>query len=319
MKNSSILLALSGSEQSRYAAELAFALAWQTGARVTAQHVIPTETLTEMLIQEKPGLIGISPYSDAYRNVYGVMHSLAKKLMEAYNMTAVAHKLEINSFIDNGNPVYEICKRALEHDLVIMGHKPCRSASPPSEHSQFIKASVAEGLAHQCPRPLLVVQGECRPWSNMRIVISTEHVNESYINSCLNMARNLKMKPHVLVLSMGIREEDPDKFIRDLKADNRRLSHVNIVMKEGLGVIDEEKNNWWLLDTDVEAEVAPNTLIMLPTRNLAGERVTVLGSTPDLFIRHLTLPSILLCPEEGDSIMQRQDNQEERIITTISR
>lgn len=298
MAKRAFLLALSGSEQSRYAAEVCWDLARQTGARVTAQHVIDTETIKEVIVHEKPGLIGTYPFAETYHTVCSMLHALGKKLIDVYTVSANKAGVEGDTVIDEGEPVHEICRRATEHDLVIMGHQPSAPSDIEPDRRQFRRASIAEGLAHMCTRPLLVVQKRCRPWSNMRIVISIEHINESYVNACLNMAESLSMKPQVLCLAMGVHAEDPCKFITNLRKDNPRLADVPIQVKEGVGVIVEDNESWWLLETDIESESLSDTLIMLPTRALAGERITILGSCPDVFIRQLTLPSILLWPEE---------------------
>ncbi|HMP54098.1 MAG TPA: hypothetical protein PKD05_21320, partial [Candidatus Melainabacteria bacterium] len=51
---------------------------------------------------------------------------------------------------------------------------------------------------------------------------------------------------------------------------------------------------------EIELDWAPDadTLLVLPTRRSGSERLTVFDTAPDLFVRNLTLPSILMWPEE---------------------
>ena len=43
-------------------------------------------------------------------------------------------------------------------------------------------------LAHECARPLLIVQADAGNLKTMTILLSSEHVNENYINACLDFA-----------------------------------------------------------------------------------------------------------------------------------
>ncbi|HEY9870907.1 MAG TPA: universal stress protein [Candidatus Obscuribacterales bacterium] len=300
MINPSILLALSASEQSRFAAELCWALAAQTGARVTAQHVVDSRGAWDLLGHDRPGFLGSGMFVTAHEQLVAALYTLGGKLLEVYDAHASARAIRGESVLDEGNPVREICRRAPEHDLVVIGHKPSTFESPEDERRKSLRFSVAESLAHECPRPLLVVQERCEPWSDMRILLSLRHVNQNYIHSCLQMASTLRIDPEIVGLSTGIHEEDATTFAANLRQQNPDLSHVPInVTRLSDTILNPEKCAWWTSEEDIEADALPDTLLVMPTRELEGRRLTVYGSSPAFFIRHLKLPCILLWPEES--------------------
>lgn len=299
MKGKSILLALSGSLQSRYAAEVCWRLAKRLGAEVTAQHVVDTHNAWEFLGQDVSGFIDSQRYLVAYQNLCNSLFTLGEDLSVSYKVEALKQGLQPQCLIDEGNPVAEICNRAERHDLVVMGHQPQFEEPPEFPNSQFVRRSVAESLAHCCQRPLLVVQSDAPDWQSMTIMISIEHINEIFIDSCLDMACALRLSPALVCISGGNRVESPTAFVSDVRAANPRLARVPIAVSES------EDNNplpavdfWDFPKDQAQWDVWNNTLMVIPTRKLGGQRVTVIGSSVSMFVRYLTLPSILLWPEE---------------------
>lgn len=296
MKGKSILLALSGSQQSRYATEVCWNMARSLGATITAHHVVDSHSAWEFIGHENPGFLEPAVYLEAYQQLVSSLFCLGEELAEAYAEEAKEAGVDDICIVDEGNPITEICRRAANHKMVVIGHKAQTSKQP---RSQFLRLSIAEALAHDCPRPLLVVQDECKTWSSLSIMISLDHINEIFINSALDMAKALELQPSLLCLTGGAHEERPDDFVKDIRQSNPRLKEVPIALTPAQQDIAINVEHWYAPPgLEFDRDLWNNTLIVIPTRMVAGERLTVVDSSPSMFVRYLTLPSILLWPEE---------------------
>ncbi len=299
MHKMSILLALSGSEQSYQAAQVAWMLAKQADTSVVAQHVVDTRTAWALLGNSKPGFIGSGLYVTAYESLCNSLRELAKKLADKYEAMASAKKIKSICLIDEGNPVHEICRRAKDHDLVITGHEPSETKAIDRERGQYVRLSIAEGLANQCPRPLLIVQGEWQPWKTLKILVSVDHLNIEYIRACMQTASLLGLQSELVCLATGVREESPKNLIRDLREAHKELAKMAIeVALFGDFEIEDGASLWSHKPVRVELDAYSDNLVVIPTREIGGKRITIFGSPPEMFIQHLTLPNILLYPEE---------------------
>jgi len=224
---------------------------------------------------------------------------LAKNLESSYITEASRHGIKTDFILVEGDPVAAISERALEHDLVVIGHRPYSSSPNIAHRRQFLRLSVAEALSHECPRPLLIVQDDTPLWSEMTVLLSIEHLNEQYIDACLDLSKVLDVKPNILCLSMGDNEEPAPSFIHDLKEANPRLkdTKVEVTTLEDVSTLNGQAfPGHCALRPD--AGQMSNTLPVLPTRELAGNRTTILGGSPSLLVRFLALSTILLLPEE---------------------
>ncbi len=299
MRTLSFLVALSASEQSRNAAELCWLLAERANAKVLAQHVIDTQAAWEIFGNDRPGFIGSGPYVAAHEQLLGLLRSLGKDLISVYDVYASGHPIESQSVMDEGNPVREICRRAADSDLVIIGHRPSMFEEPEDERRLEMRFSLAESLAHECPCPLLVTQEPCKPWSDMRIISSMDHLNEMYIRACYKLASSLSLKAELAVLATGTHEQEKGDFISDFKQANTDLSELPVYVKRiSNQIFSESKSAWWAEEADLEWNALPDTLMIIPTRKFGDRRITLFGASPAFFVRHLSLPSILLWPEE---------------------
>ena len=298
MRNLSILVCLDGSAYSRYAAELAWRIAKNTGANVTAHHVIDTKGTEEFIVQEPAGFLNGKLYRSAYNNVRQELRDLAHELRDTYLKESTRHGIRTDFVIDEGDPVLAIAERAKSHDLVIIGHKPHAERTKPLYRRQFLRLSVAEALSHDCPRPMLVVQGETELWSEMTVLVSIEHLNQNYVNACLDLAKLLSLRTNLTCLSSGDCEEPADRLIKDLRQSDPRLADVaiDVARLEDISMLDGQPVLEQFAEMDARRSTA--TLPVIPTRATGGNRVTVLDGSPTLFVRFLSLPSMLLLPEE---------------------
>jgi nucleotide-binding universal stress UspA family protein len=303
MSQQSILLSLDGSIYSRYAANLCWHIANATGASVTAQHVIDDASTHDFIVHEPAGFISQAQYFAAYELVRKEQHELATKLKHAYVTEAAKHGIKTEFVVDHGEPALAISERALCHDLVVVGHRPFKSKDGSAHRRQiarhFTNVSVAEALAHECPTPLLIVQDDAPLMPEMTILLSLEHLNERYIDTCLALAKLLGQKTNILCLATGGHEEPPTQLVNELREVNANIKDTPI---EVISLADVSTLNGEQIPGHcalrADATNMSSTLPVLPTRLLGQSRVTILGGSPSLFVRYLALSSILLLPEE---------------------
>jgi len=315
MSQHSILVALSGSEQSRNAAEIAWKIAGKLKATVTAEHVVDTRTIWELLRHDKPGFIGSGPYLAIYETITGQLHSLANKLSLEYEALASGQNIKGECLIKEGNPVSILCKDAKEHDLLVIGHQPSGVQLIDQELSRYIRYSVAEGISHNSTTPVLIVQSKPLSWESLTIVSEIDHINYSYIKSCLKLAKLLALKPALEFWGTGTREEKPEQLKKDLLEMLPEAKELNIEIDYYGGRAATERNELFHgQDAGQPVEIRQDALFVLPTRGLAHERITVFGLHPESFIRSLVLPCLLLWPEDN-SAFDLVDEAEQKQIS----
>jgi len=299
MHKFSILLGLNGSRQSLYAAELAWSLAEKSQGKVLAQHVIDSRTAWELLRNDDVGFIGSGPYIAAYDQLLQSFRSLANKLTEKYDALAGSHKVDSESVIDEGNPINRICSRAKEHDLVIVGHGPTGVRPIEQERCSYIRHAIAEGLAHECSKPLLIVQDKTMRFTGVELLMSADHINSAFARACIKSSAKLGLAAQIKILACGRREESPTDLKTDFRTANPDLSEIPISV-DVVTRTEKESGKPWASDpgAQVDLDLSSDTLLVIPTRGLGHSRVTVFDTPPDIFVRHLALPAILLWPEE---------------------
>lgn len=281
MESSSILLPLTGSQESLYAAELAWDLAKKTGAKVTAQHVIDTRGSLEFISPEKPGLIGSGLYVAAYESICQSLEALAIKLENSYNSRAASLGISTDFVVDKGDPAEEICKRANDCNLIIMGHRPRGWAS--NQGRQFVKPSLAEKLAYKIKVPLLIVQEPIRTMTDFAIFASMDHANTKWIKTCMQSVQAIGASCRLTFLPSKNHAESPADFIANLRQANPELDNADIrVANTYLEALQDRGRH----------------LIVIPTIDAGNQRITGVSQSPSQLIQDYSFGALLLWPEE---------------------
>ncbi|MDX2108349.1 MAG: universal stress protein [Candidatus Melainabacteria bacterium] len=288
MSQPSFLLCLNGSIQSQRAAQLAFEMANKSNAQITAQHVVDTSTTWDFLRNDEPGFIGSGVYVETFELLKKAQWGIACKLLEKYEAVVETKNIVSTSVIDEGAPVEQICKRANEHDLVIVGHRHYLNNVNPKERWHYVHYTIAEGLANQCPKPLLVVQ-DIGPelWQDLKILVSLDHLNITFIRACLRTAFFFGLKPQIICLMNGYHEESAKELIKNLHQTHPDLAEVDITTRTVSS------------DIDFDFTQMSKSLIIVPTRKVQDKSYSILGTEASELVAKLPIGSILLWPEES--------------------
>ncbi|HIA51519.1 MAG TPA: universal stress protein [Candidatus Melainabacteria bacterium] len=317
MSEHSILVAISGSEQSRNAAEMAWKLGAKIKAKVTAEHIVDSRTVWELLRNDKPGFVGSGPYIAAYEAVISQLNSLANKLSLEYEALASGQGIQGECLIKEGNPVAILCKDARDFDLLVIGHQPTGVRLIDQEHSHYIRYSVAEGVSHHSTVPVLIVQSKPIAWETMAIVSEIDHINYMYLKSCLKLAKLLGLKPTLEFWGTGTREEKPEHLKKNLLQMLPEAKDINFEFEYyGGRAATERKDLFQGSESSQAVEIRQDALFVLPTRGLAQDRITVFGMQPESFIRSLVLPCLLLWPEDNKAFDLTSDVEQKRLSTS---
>jgi len=289
MPSKSILLGVNGSAHTVTAAEVCWELAQRWAAEVTAQHVVDSNAVWDFLGHEMPGFIGSGPYFAAHETMRNALYGLGRTLLDAYETRAGAMDIDGDSFLDEGNAVREICQRALDHDLVVIGHRRNRVRSPSEERRKFVRPSTAELVGTYCPRPLLVVQEKCTTWSSAVIMLASGHTDSSWLSACIKMLKSLAIEPELCYVGGYPGEDEPPDLHARLAGNDRSIADVpfNLVSAEG-------PDFWWSFEADRD----PATLLVVPVAREAEAPITACLVDPDALIRYLQAPAMLFWPEE---------------------
>lgn len=294
----SILLPIDGSVYSRNAAQVAWVLAKMAGGVVTAQHVVDTIGTSEFLGHNTPGFLPSNPYKVTHEHIVQGLRVMSRILEENYKSAASKEGVQSSYANSEGDPVVEICNRAKAHDLVVIGHRR-HNKTTDAEFRQIRRLSIAELLAHRCQRPLLIAQEKPVQLKYMTILLTMDHVNERYIEAALRLAKDFSLSPEIVCLALGQNEESAADFVKDLRSADRSIKDIPVKVTTLLQLCAARE------DTKFEpAQLNPNfrdwseCLPVIPTRELAGKRLTILDDSPALFVRSLNVPTMLLVPEE---------------------
>jgi nucleotide-binding universal stress UspA family protein len=300
MSSPSILVSLSGSKQSLTAAKIAVGLAKRSNAELTAIHVVDVNSAWQLLCSDGAGFIKRETAHSAYTVFLQILKSIANDIMDSFEELSEMAVLPTRTVTADGNPVSEVAMQSMQHDLVVIGHKPARLRNVSQDHRHIVFKSFAAALARDCSRPLLVVQDERPIWKQLLIAVPADHVNSRYINDCLRLGEMCGMAAELLVLRIGQNEESCDDLVKDLREQNPSLNDVTIHLKDVSEMVLNEDGKFGIVvhTTAVEHGLNDDVLLVIPTRNCASERVTLFGDSTDSFIDEMSTPGILFWPEE---------------------
>jgi nucleotide-binding universal stress UspA family protein len=297
MSEDKILLGLDGSAQSRYAAELAWAMAKTGNMNVDALHVVDSLAAWDFLAFDIAGFIGSGPYFEAHETMRNTLTEIGRNLIEVYRSLAAQQNVKGEAFLDEGATIREICWRAKDYSVVIMGQQSTGMQSPAEDQRKLPRRSIAESLTHYCPRPLLVVQDRCKPWTKMRIMSGAEHPPQNLLIGVVQFAKKLNIEPtmRILYANHAGKAELSDKTNPD---GMRALTDVTNAIPELSGnKVDvrttADINEYWKQD----AAEDPETLLVIPVTEVNGVRQTPFGTTPDVIVRYLNHPAVLFWME----------------------
>ena len=289
----SILLELDGSAQARYAAEVAWQLGQRAEVGVDAQHVVDSLAAWDFLAFDIAGFIGSGPYFEAHDTMRGCLTTIGQNLMNVYSKLAKQNGISGESYLDDGATIREICWRAKDYDIIVMGHHPTGMGSPNEDKRKLPRRSVTEAMTHYSPRPLLLVQDRCRLWQNARILLGSANVPNDLLSNCVDFINRMFMEPSVRYLfSADGSAASAERTAHDgLRATDDITRAIPELAGKSIDVRSAKDVNEYF-QQDAEEESA-DTLMVVPVIEVNGVRKTSFGLHPDVMVRYLNHPAVL--------------------------
>ncbi|MBS1992413.1 MAG: universal stress protein [Cyanobacteria bacterium SZAS LIN-2] len=303
MNRKKILLAFDGSLQSLNAAELCWSLAGKYPVRLTAQHVINTVGLWQLLNYELPGLTGSGPYINAHQNMCQELRAIGETLVSIYETKAKAQGMADQCVLDEGDALSEVVRRARAHDLVVIGHHAAKPV-PGAVISQGVRClplypkqfSMAEELSRLLEKPLLIVQGKAPAWKKLKLILHGDQGVPEAFRAAADWCDFLRIELEVNSYFVDD-EEDTDVF------------ELAGLLKETKGLYPDlkvtvHKAKLWPSRTDstkAQVECEEDALVMIPTLPGPDGRRSMFGTAPELFVRCSNVRSLMFWPALVDA------------------
>ncbi|MBX9880188.1 MAG: hypothetical protein K2Y22_17145 [Candidatus Obscuribacterales bacterium] len=286
----STLLILDGSAECLQAAELLWKVGVSQDIGVDAQFVVDSPGIWEFLSFDVPGLIGSGPYLKVHEAVRQELLSLGDTLAEMYSVHSGSLAIKGDVFIDEGNPVREICSRARSYSLTAIGNKSSGITSPAQDRRAVPRRSLAEKLAHYIESPLLIIQNACTPWQSLDVYIDPADDFQNTLDGAFFVASFLNAQIRVVPCIDQPHNQTGQAGLLNylqLQRENFPQVTVELISADTMSVI---------------ASIASRTdITSLPViSSFAGPkgRHDPVGLLVDQTIRYLSVPSILLWPAE---------------------
>jgi nucleotide-binding universal stress UspA family protein len=146
-----ILVGIDGSEHARTALRYATWLARRLDATVTGLHVVDIVSIEGSFFHDISGSLGFEPYLDFTSKMREALHERGAALLDEFRASCAAENVRCDTALQIGIVPSEICERARESDLVVIGHRGVNQ-----RFSTGLLGGAAESVTRQCPKPVLV-------------------------------------------------------------------------------------------------------------------------------------------------------------------
>jgi len=237
------------------------------------------------------------------------LRAIGETLVEIYETKAKSHGLADQCVLDEGDAVNEVVRRSRVNDLVVIGHHPYtppkedelldQSAQMPRFRTHF---SMAEALARVLDKPLLVVQGQCSPWSRVKLVLHGSVGVEASFRAAADLAAFFGLPLDVSTYFQGEETVDDLPDLTELIKETSRL-YPDLELKTGRAKLWPTDENEHM----AQINCPEDSLVVIPTFMSEQGRQSMFGTTADLFVRYMSVPSLLFWPADVKNAGQKAE------------
>ncbi len=153
----SILVGVDGSEHARTAVRYAIWLARHLDATITGLHVVDIVSIEGSFFHDISGSLGFEPYLDFTSKMREALQERGAAILDEFRATCTQEGVRFDTALQIGIVPSEICERAREADLVVIGHRGVNQ-----RFSTGLLGGAAESVTRQCTKPVLVTPLEFR-------------------------------------------------------------------------------------------------------------------------------------------------------------
>lgn len=153
----SIIVGVDGSDHSRSALRYAIWLARRFDATVTGLHIVDIVSIEGSFFHDISGSLGFEPFLDFTSKMREALQERGTAILDEFAQTCHAENVRSQTALQIGIVPTEICQRACEADLVILGNRGVNQ-----RFTTGLLGGVTESVTRQCPKPALVTPLEYR-------------------------------------------------------------------------------------------------------------------------------------------------------------
>lgn len=147
----SIIVGVDGSDHSRSALKYATWLARQLDATVTGLHVVDIVSIEGSFFHDISGSLGFEPYLDFTSKMREALQERGTVILDEFSQACQTEKVRFETALQIGIVPSEICERAREADLVVLGNRGVNQ-----RFTTGLLGGVTESVTRQCSKPVLV-------------------------------------------------------------------------------------------------------------------------------------------------------------------
>lgn len=273
----SIIVGLDGSDHSRSGLKYATWLAGQFDATVTGLHVVDIVSIEGSFFHDISGSLGFEPYLDFTSKMREALQERGAAILDEFSQTCQAEGVRSETALQIGIVPSEICERAREADLVVLGNRGVNQ-----RFTTGLLGGVTESVTRQCSKPVLVTPLEFqRPGSPVLAYDGSERASAA-MHVAAEVCSQLGLPLAVLTVC-----RDPEQGERILDQARRYLASYSL--STTTAVVDGHAYE------TIPSEISKHgyDLVFMGSHGHGRVMEFVLGSTTEYVLRNVPCPVFL--------------------------
>jgi nucleotide-binding universal stress UspA family protein len=272
-----IIVGVDGSEHSRSALRYAIWLSRNLGATLTGLHVVDIVSIEGSFFHDISGSLGFEPYLDFTSKMREALQERGASLLEEFTSTCKTEGVQSETALQIGIVPSEICERAREADLVVLGNRGVNQ-----RFTTGLLGGVTESVTRQCPKPVLVTPLEFQSPRRPVLAYDGSQRASAAMHVAAEVCTELKLPLAVLTVC-----RDRDQGERTLDQARRYLASYSLEtttsVAEGHAY---ETIPAWIRDKGYD-------LVFMGSHGHGRMIELVLGSTTEYVLRNVPCPVFL--------------------------
>lgn len=273
----SILVGVDGSEHARTAVRYATWLARHLDATVTGLHVVDIVSIEGSFFHDISGSLGFEPYLDFTSKMREALQERGAAILDEFRATCTQEGVRFDTALQIGIVPSEICERAREADLVVIGHRGVNQ-----RFSTGLLGGTSESVTRQCTKPVLVTPLEFREVRSPVLAYDGSQRASAAMTVAAEVCTRLGLPLSVLTVCRD--EEQGEKIIEQARrylASYSLVTHPSVVTGHAYEKILEE------------IRTKGYDLIFMGAHGHGRIIELVLGSTTEYVLRNAPCPVFL--------------------------
>ena len=273
----SIVVGVDGSDHSRSALQYATWLAGRFDATVTGLHIVDIVSIEGSFFHDISGSLGFEPYLDFTSKMREALQERGTTLLEEFTKTCRAEGVRSETALRIGIVPSEICERAREADLVVLGSRGANQ-----RFTTGLLGGVTESVTRQCSKPVLVTPLDFEPPRSPLLAYDGSQRASAAMHVAAEVCSGLELPLAVLTVC-----RDADEGERVLDQARRYLS--SYALATTTHVVDGHAYE------KIPSEIARHgyDLVFMGSHGHGRVLEFVLGSTTEYVLRNVPCPVFL--------------------------